>query len=40
MPSSFAASTLPWPAMMPPEPSIKTGLIKPNSSILAAICLI
>ncbi len=39
MPSSFAASTLPWPAMMPPEPSIKTGLMKPNSLILAAICL-
>jgi hypothetical protein len=40
MPSSFAASTLPWPAMMPLELSIKTGLIKPNSLILAAICLI
>ena len=40
MPTSFAASTLPCPAMIPLVPSIKTGLINPNSLMLAWICLI
>src|ERR1035437_7525728 len=40
MPTSFAASTLPCPAMIPLVPSINIGLINPNSLMLAWICLI
>ena len=38
-PSSFAASTRPWPAMISPSSEISTGLVNPNRSIEAAICL-
>jgi hypothetical protein len=37
MPRSFAASTWPWPATMPPARSIRTGLLNPNRSMLSAI---
>ena len=37
-PSFLAASTRPWSAMMLLSPSIRTGLRKPNSRMLAAIC--
>src|SRR6202040_1919244 len=37
-PSKCAASTRPWPAIMPSSSSISTGLVKPNSPIEAAIC--
>src|SRR5512140_2155009 len=37
-PSKCAASTRPWPAIMPSSSSISTGLVKPNSRIEAAIC--
>src|SRR5215217_5527899 len=40
MPMSFAASTLPCPAIIPSAPSMRTGLINPNSLMLTAICLI
>ena len=40
MPMSFAASALPCPAIIPSSPSIRIGLINPNSLMLAAICLI
>jgi hypothetical protein len=36
----YGSSNPAWPATMPSEPSIRTGLIKPNSWMLAAICLI
>jgi hypothetical protein len=37
-PSWRAAITRPWPAMMPRSPSTRTGLVKPNSRMDAAIC--
>jgi len=37
-PISFAAMTRPWPAIIPPLESIKMGLVKPNSVMLATIC--
>ncbi len=40
MPSSFAASTLPWPAMMPLEAVDQDRIYKAEFLILAAICLI
>src|SRR3977135_71816 len=40
MPSLRAASTRPWPAMMPFLPSTNTGLVQPNSLRLAQITLI
>ena len=39
-PSSFAASTRPWPAMISWSSLIRTGLVKPKRSMEAAICLI
>ena len=39
-PSSLAASTRPWPAMISPSSETSTGLVNPNRSMLAAICLI
>ena len=33
-----AASIRPWPAITPPSASINTGLVKPNSRMLFAIC--
>jgi hypothetical protein len=38
MPSRFAAAARPWPAMMQRSASISTGLVKPNASMLLAIC--
>ena len=38
-PSSLAASTRPWPAMISPWSLTSTGLVNPNRSIEAAICL-
>jgi hypothetical protein len=37
-PSFLAASTRPCPAMTPFSPSTSTGLVQPNSRMLAAIC--
>ena len=37
-PSFLAASTRPCPAMIPSSPSTSTGLVQPNSLMLAAIC--
>ena len=39
MPSSLAASTRPWPAMISPAPETSTGLVNPKRSMDAAICL-
>ena len=38
MPTEIAASTRAWPATIPSKPSIRTGLMNPNSWMLAAIC--
>jgi hypothetical protein len=38
MPICRAAITRPWPATMPPSSSTSTGLVNPNSRMLAAIC--
>jgi hypothetical protein len=37
MPSFRAASSRPWPAMMPFLPSTRIGLVQPNSRMEAAI---
>jgi hypothetical protein len=37
MPSSFAAITRPWPAMISPSSLIRTGLVKPKREMLSAI---
>jgi hypothetical protein len=34
----LAASTRPWPAMISFSSEIRTGLVKPNRSMLVAIC--
>ena len=37
-PSFLAASSRPWPAMMPFSPSTRIGLVQPNARMEAAIC--
>ena len=38
MPSNFAASSRPCPAITLPFSSTKIGLVKPNARMLSAIC--